>query len=142
MKSDPRETLVGVRASLLRFAWTSLALWAASGMTLEAAHGFKLAAYLDDELTRTLLRLAHAHGVGLSMIVLLVAAHVARIGPRLAAHLRPALFFAAVALPGGFALGVLGHPEGDPGPGVLLAPPGGFALLYVLTRIAAASFRR
>ncbi|MCZ7687492.1 MAG: hypothetical protein M5U28_55625 [Sandaracinaceae bacterium] len=45
-----------------RFGWTSLALWACAGVALEAAHGFKLAAYLDDELARMLLRLAHAHG--------------------------------------------------------------------------------
>ncbi len=63
-----------------RFGWTSLALFAALGAVLEAAHGFKLAAYLDDELTRLLLRLAHAHGVGLALVVLVFGVSAA---PRL-----------------------------------------------------------
>ena len=57
-----------------RFGWTSLAAWALFGLALEAAHGFKLAAYLDDNLRHTILRLAHAHGVILALVVLAFAA--------------------------------------------------------------------
>src|SRR5262249_48615315 len=53
-----------------RFGWTSLLAWAATGLALETAHGLKLAAYLDDALVRLLLTLAHAHGVGLALVVL------------------------------------------------------------------------
>ncbi len=53
-----------------RFGWTSLAAWALFGLALEAAHGFKLAAYLDDNLRHTILRLAHAHGVILALVVI------------------------------------------------------------------------
>ena len=53
-----------------RFGWTSLAAWALFGLAIEAAHGFKLGAYLDDNLRHTILRLAHAHGVILALVVL------------------------------------------------------------------------
>lgn len=124
-----------LETSVARFGWTSLTVWASAGVLLEAAHGFKVAAYLDDELTRTLLRLAHAHGVGLALVILLFGAHLGRIGEVLGAHLRPLVVFAALAMPLGFALGAWNHPEGDPGPGVLLVPLGALALLYALVRI-------
>ena len=54
----------------LRFGWSALALWATFGLALETAHGFKLGLYLDDNLRHTLLRLAHAHGVVLALVVL------------------------------------------------------------------------
>jgi hypothetical protein len=43
--------------------------WATFGLVLEAMHGFKVAGYLDDAWTRELLTLAHAHGVGLAILV-------------------------------------------------------------------------
>ena len=43
------------------------------GLALEGAHGFKLAAYLDDNLRHSILRLAHAHGVILALVVLAFA---------------------------------------------------------------------
>jgi hypothetical protein len=131
-----------LRTEIARFGWTSLTAWAAAGLALEAAHGLKLALYLDDELTRMLLRLAHAHGVGLALVVLMFGGHLGRIGARLGARLRAPLYFAAVAMPLGFALGAVAHPEGDPGPGILLAPLGALALLYALVRITVAVWRR
>lgn len=122
-----------------RFGWTSLALWACAGVALEAAHAFKVAGYLDDELARMLLRLAHAHGVGLSIVVIVFGAAAApRLEARLARHLGRALAFAAVLVPLGFGLGALAHPEGDPGVGVFLIPLGALALLYALARTARA----
>jgi hypothetical protein len=125
-----------------RFGWTSLSLWACAGLALEAMHGFKVALYLDDELTRTLLRLSHAHGVGLSIVVLVFGASAApRLAPELASHLGRALAFAAGALPIGFALGAVAHPEGDPSIGIALVPIGALALLYALGRTTIAMWR-
>src|SRR5690606_1651707 len=125
-----------------RFGWTSLALWACAGVALEAAHAFKVSAYLDDELTRMLLRLAHAHGVGLSLVVIVFGAAAApRSDEGLARHLGGALAAAAVLVPLGFALGAIAHPEGDPGVGVLLVPIGALALVYALARVARAMWR-
>lgn len=127
-----------------RFGWTSLAVWATAGVGLETAHGFKLAVYLDDEVARLLLRLAHAHGVGLSLVVLVYSVAGAPLlastsdgGRRVGAALR----VAAVGLPAGFLAGAIGHPEGDPSVGVLLVPLAALALLWALARLAIAAFR-
>jgi hypothetical protein len=144
-----------------RFGWTSLALWAAFGLALEAAHGFKLAAYLDDDLRHSLLRLAHAHGVVLALVVLAfgrampVAGSVAR--PLSDAASAPTsdpptdlrgvrrtgrlLRAGALIVPLGFALGAIRPHEGDPGLPVLLVPVGGLLLVAGLCRTAWGSWR-
>lgn len=123
-----------------RFAWTSLAAWALFGLALEAAHGFKLAAYLDDNLRHTILRLAHAHGVVLALVVLAFAASLpAGAGADgVPAARRTGLLLRAGALfiPAGFALGGIAPHEGDPGWPVVLVPVGGLLLVGGLVRMA------
>jgi hypothetical protein len=124
-----------------RFAWTSLAAWALLGLALEAAHGFKLAAYLDDNLRHTILRLAHAHGVVLALVVLAFAASLpagADDGGGVPAARRTGLLLRAGALfiPAGFALGGIAPHEGDPGWPVVLVPVGGLLLVGGLVRMA------
>lgn len=132
------------QARARRFGWTSLLAWAVLGSALEAAHGFKVDAYLGDELARMLLRLGHAHGVGLSLVVLVygvsaVPVLVLRSGePPLAGKL---LRTAAVLMPAGFALSAFGHPEGDPSVAIFAVPLGAIALLAGLTSVARASWR-
>jgi hypothetical protein len=122
-----------------RFGFASLLGWVVFGTLLEAAHGFKLAAYLDHPLRRELLRLAHAHGVGLSLVVLayaalgVVDAHSRKHGARLG--------LAALLIPGGFALSVLAHGEADPGPAIALVPLGALLLIAGLLGILR-SFKR
>jgi hypothetical protein len=74
------------------FGFVSLALWSSLGFALEGAHALKLSAYLDHPLRRELLRLSHAHGVGLALVVLTYAAHVvdAKLVPRHGQLLRAA----------------------------------------------------
>lgn len=126
-----------------RFGWTSLTVWAALGLALEAAHGWKLSAYLDDELARMLLRLGHAHGVLLACVSLLYASQGV---PLLSAHpnagrgIGRLLRIAGVAMPLGFALSALGHSESDPGPAIFLVPVGALSLLLALARLSLASF--
>lgn len=118
-----------------RFGWWSLAAWASLGVVLETAHGMKLSAVLDDPLTRELLRWAHAHGVGLSLVVLAYAAvGGGPDGPTAAT--RRVLQAGALLLPLGFGLGGLWHYESDPGLGIVLAPLGGLAVLVGLWRAA------
>lgn len=125
-----------------RAGWSLLFLYALTGIALEAAHGWKVAAYLDDALARELLRLAHAHGVGLSIVVILFGVSAApRLDEKLAAHLVHALTAAAVLMPLGFALGAVAHPEGDPSIAILLVPIGALALVYALARTALALWR-
>ena len=57
-------------SSLLRQAWISLALWIAFGVLLEGLIGFRTPALLDDALRRDMLRLAHAHGTLLNLVLI------------------------------------------------------------------------
>jgi hypothetical protein len=116
-----------------RFGFYSLALWMTLGFALESAHAFKLSAYLDHPLRRELLRWAHAHGVGLSLVVLAYAA----VGIS-AANLRAgkALRAGSVLMPLGFGLGIIGHGEADPGPSVWLVPVGALLSLYAVLAVA------
>lgn len=124
-----------------RFGWTSLLAWALAGLAIEAGLGWKVPWLLDDELARTLLRLGHAHGVGLSLVAIL---HEALAAPLFAAGDRRALRavqIAAVLMPLGFLGSAFGHPEGDPSPIVLLVPLGALALVAGLGRTALAAWR-
>jgi hypothetical protein len=112
-----------------RFGFASLAVWASLGFLLEGAHALKLSAYLDQPLTRELLLWAHAHGVGLSLVVLAYAA--VGITERSLRYGR-ALRRAAVLMPVAFALGIFAHSEADPGPSIWLVPVGALLLLYAL----------
>ena len=124
-----------------RFGWTSLLLWALVGVAIEAALGWKLPALLDDELARTLVRLGHAHGVGLSLVAI---AHEALATPLFPAGDRRALRavqLASLLVPCGFVGSALGHPEGDPGVLIMLVPIGALALVAGLGRTALAAWR-
>jgi hypothetical protein len=113
-----------------RFGFAALSAWASAGLCLEAAHAFKLAAYLDHPLRRELLVWGHAHGVGLALVVLAYAAlgNAGEPGLRFGRRLR----LAAVLMPLGFVLAIFGHGESDPGPAIWLVPPAALLLLSAL----------
>lgn len=128
-----------------RLGWCGLFVWAALGLVLEALHGWKVPSFVDDELAHTLLRLAHAHGVALSALLILATLRESPLGGDATGHVvlgRRALGLAWVLLPVGFLLGALDHPEGDPAIGIVLAPIGGVSLLVGLAIAARESFRR
>jgi hypothetical protein len=134
--------LEALQRTARRFGWTALLGWTCAGLLLEAAHGWKVSAVLDDELTRTLLRLGHAHGVGLSLVAV-VHGELAMplFSPADARTVMRALQAGALSVPVGFGLGAIGHPEGDPSVLVFLVPLGALALIYALTRTAIAAWR-
>ena len=109
-------------------------MWAFVGFTLEVAHGFKVALYLDHPLRRELLRLAHAHGVGLSLVMLAYAA-LGVVDERSLAHGKR-LRVASLLIPLGFVAGCAGMSEADPGLGIALVPIGAALLLWALAGIA------
>lgn len=120
-----------------RFGWWSLLVWLSLGFLLEAMHGLKLGWYLDvgNDARRLLLRLAHAHGGLLALVVLAAAALPVPDAARSTyARGTRLLRWAAVLMPLGFLAGGLFPLGGDPGPGIVLVPIGGVLLLVgVLT---------
>lgn len=125
----------------LRFGWWAMLAFVSAGIGLEALHGFKAQGYLGvgHETRRLMWTLAHAHGVGLSLLHIGCGAtlHALRLSVSSAlvraSHL---LTWGSVCLPLGFALGGLSVHEGDPGLGIALVPIGAIALWLAVLTIA------
>ena len=125
----------------LRVGWWSFLLFATFGLFLESLHGFKVRAYLDvsNETRRFMWTLAHAHGVLLGLVNVLVGLSI-RILPDVGRARRrlvsAALLAATVLIPGGFFLGGVVFYAGDPGLGVLILPIGAISLLVAAFLLA------
>jgi len=124
----------------LRLGWWSLLLFLTLGAVLEGLHGLKAGLYLDvsNESRRLLWTLAHAHGTLLSLVSLAFAGS-ARLPAWSAERLSRAswcLVAALALIPGGFFLGGAFVYSGDPGPAVILVPPGAL-LLFVAVLLTA-----
>jgi hypothetical protein len=136
---DRAPTAAQLRRRHLSIGWMSLFLFALLGVALEAMHAFKLDAYLHpaNETRRLLLRLAHAHGLGLAMLHIAYAftASSLREAPKFAG---PCLTGALVAMPAGFLLGGVWHQGGDPGALIALVPLGALLLLIAIASTARA----
>src|SRR5262249_44815738 len=118
-------------------------LFVVLGISLEALHAWKSSAYLgaDHETRRLMWTLAHAHGVGLSLVQLGYAATLGLVFKTARPNLRIAsrcLNWATCLIPGGFFAGGVTTYEGDPGFGVLLVPLGALSLLIALVCIVIA----
>jgi hypothetical protein len=124
----------------LSFGWIGLLVFVLLGIVLEALHAWKSPAYLGvgNETRRLMWTLAHAHGIGLSLVHLGFAATLGLVPgealPRLRLASR-ALGWAGVLIPLGFFLGGAVTYEADPGVGVLLVPFGALALLIALVQV-------
>jgi hypothetical protein len=118
----------------MRVGWHSLLIFGALGTLLEILHAWKNPAYLGvgNETRRLMWTLAHAHGIGLSLLQIGFAATLAvmfsALSPRL---VRASLLLDASTLlmPLGFFLGGAVPYHSDPGIGVILVPIG--ALLFL-----------
>ncbi len=137
--ADVQQVSAHLRRRHLSIGWWSLFVFALLGVALEAMHAFKIDAYLHaaNETRRMLLRLAHAHGLGLAALHLAFAftASSLRVAPKFAG---PCLTGALIAMPAGFLLGGLGHRGGDPGAGIALVPLGALLLLVAIASTAIA----
>jgi hypothetical protein len=133
-----------LRRAHLRLGWLALLVGVVAGVAIEGLLGFRWAGIVSDPLRRELLRLAHFHA-GLLGLVNLVYAGFAE-PPGLSARLQRAasraLRWGTVALPSGFLLGGLWHPEGDPGLGIVLVPLGAAAVAFAAALQAHACGRR
>jgi hypothetical protein len=126
------ETAVWARFHF-RFGWWTLLVFACLGLGLEAFHGFKVAWYLDvaNETRRLAFRLAHAHGVLISLLHVAYGATLHALGPTGRGVLVASRAFVAASalLPVGFLLAGFGVDGGDPGPAIALVPVGALCLL-------------
>jgi hypothetical protein len=127
----------------LRFGWWSLFVYAALGLVLETLQGFKAPLYVDvsNDTRRLMWTLAHAHGVGLSLVHIVFAVSLPALpaAPGRDRLVSRCLIAASVLLPGGFFAGGAVYYAGDPGPGILLVPMGAFLLLMALFMVARAT---
>jgi hypothetical protein len=127
-----------VRAHL-RHGWLGLLVFVLLGIALECLHAFKSTMYLGvgNETRRLMWTLAHAHGIGLSLVQLGFAASIG-LAADLAGRLRSAgrlLDGATMLIPAGFFLGGVVTYEGDPGLGVVLVPVGALLLVGAVGRV-------
>ncbi len=113
--------------------WAALCLFACLGTTLEALHGFKVAAYLDvgNETRRLMWRLAHAHGALLAVVHVLwgLTSQALKVSSPWASRL---MAVALVLLPAGFFLAGTTLYGGGPGLFIFLVPPGALAFVVGL----------
>jgi hypothetical protein len=112
----------------------ALLLFVTLGAALETLHGFKADLYLnvENEARRLMWRLAHAHGTLIALVHVIFGLLTSAGHLRLASRLRiaaGALSAALLLIPGGFFLGGVVLVGGDPGPAVLLVPPGAVCLI-------------
>lgn len=128
----------------LRFGWCGLLAFAVLGVVLEVLHAWKATAYLgvDNETRRLMWTLAHAHGVGLSILQIAFAATLRLMAAAPVALTSRLLHVGTVLIPLGFFLGGVNTYEADPGFGILLVPVGALALLGALGAVVRALFSR
>jgi hypothetical protein len=128
----------------LRVGAVALLGFATLGTLLELLHAYKAPWYLavDTESRRFLWTLAHAHGIGLALVNLALAAVVPLLPRPLHRAASPALIAGTLLVPGGFFLGGVFAHGGDPGLGAILIPPGALAILVALALVARAALAR
>ncbi len=123
----------------LKWGWAALFFAIVGGIALESLHAFKAETFLgvDQETTRLMWRLAHAHGALLGVVNILYAltCHHQSLEFAQDKTVSTALIMATILLPGGFLLGGIMPMDGDPGIGIILIPLGGVALLFAVFRI-------
>jgi hypothetical protein len=131
---------VSVKGILIQ-AWVSIAVWMSFGLLLESLIGYRVPAYLRDDLRREIFRLAHTHGTLLNLVLLGAALCIERnfVHPSKTGLL--SLRIGAVLMPVGFLLGGIWHTEGEPGLGVWLAPLGGILVILGVIDIAFSAFK-
>ena len=118
----------------MRVGWHGLLIFGALGTLLEILHAWKNPAYLGagNDMRRLMWTLAHAHGIGLSLLQIGYAATLAvmfaELNPRLTRASR-LLDASTLLMPLGFFLGGAVPYKSDPGIGIILVPIG--ALLFL-----------
>jgi hypothetical protein len=126
-----------------RFGWTLLLLAMLFGAVMETLEGFRWAPLVGDAWRLRLWSLAHFHGAALGLVNLVYVqwADARALGEASRARASRMLLLGSAALPLGFLLGGIGHPEGDPSLGILLSPVGALLVLYTVAAQTVAVWR-
>jgi hypothetical protein len=134
----------GTQLLHLRVGAAALFGFALLGVVLESLHAFKLPWYLGvaGETRRFLFTLAHAHGVGLGLVNLALAAVLPLLPGKLPRATSGCLVAGTLLVPAGFFLGGLYAHAGDPGLGALLVPPGALLVVVSLALVLRAALAR
>lgn len=122
--------------SMLRQAWLGLAFWMTFGLLLEGLIGYRIPDYLDDPQRRELLRLAHAHGGILSLVLAAAALGIGYGKTRPARATVLALRIGVLAMPLAFLAAGLWHYANDPGFAIWLAPPAALLVVFGILGLA------
>jgi hypothetical protein len=124
--------------------WGGLSIFVTLGIALEALLAWKTPAYVDvgSEARRTMWRLAHAHGTGLSFLQILYALTLRHLPAAGDALTSACLLAGLVLVPLGFFGGGVAVNGGDPAPFVLLVPAGAVALVVGVARVALVASKR
>jgi hypothetical protein len=143
MTEDKNENDKAINVSgLLLQAWISIAVWMSFGLLLESLIGYRVPAYLRDDVRREIFRLAHTHGTLLNLVLLGAALCIER-GLALPSKMGLMAFRVGVVLmPVGFLLGGIWHTEGEPGLGVWLAPLGGVLVIMGAVDMALSALKK
>ncbi len=129
------------RALLLQ-GWVSLAVWMTFGLLLEGLLGYKIPEYLNDLQRRELFRLAHTHGVGLSIVLIVAAISLKTFDIAIPRATTLALRIGAILMPLGFLLAGIRHTESDPGLAIWLVPPAALLNIFGAISIALTCFNK
>lgn len=126
-----------------RFGWMLLLVSLAFGAVLETLEGFRWAPLAADAWKQRLWSLAHFHGAALGLLNLVYVswADTAAITPGWRLSASRSLILGSAAMPLGFLLGGIGHTEGDPSLGILLAPVGALLILATVLVQTVAAWR-
>ncbi len=146
--TDSNDSLIdGVSERHFRIGWWALLAFLTLGIVLESMHGFKVGWYLDvsNDTRRLMWTLAHTHGTLLSILNIVFALSMQKLGSwsgstRVLAS--RCLLGALFLLPAGFFLGGIFIHDGDPGLGVMLVPPGALLMWVAVFCTARAASRR
>ncbi|MFO1303387.1 MAG: hypothetical protein U1F54_06625 [Burkholderiales bacterium] len=122
--------------SMLRQAWLGLAFWMTFGLLLEGLIGYRIPDYLNDPQRRELLRLAHAHGAVLSIVLLASALGIGYGRTRPVRATVAALRIGVVVMPLAFLAAGLWHYANDPGLAIWLAPPAALLIVFGVIGLA------
>src|SRR5688572_15368670 len=125
----------------MRIGWGAMLAFVTMGMALELMHAYKVSFYLDvdQETRRFLWTLAHAHGIGLSLLNVVFAATLHAVLRSVSRALQLASLlcgWSTLLIPLGFFLGGIVTYGGDPGVGVFLVPAGA-GMLWIAVLIIA-----